>query len=390
MSPNGSALHGATRGTVSRRRVYYLSGFDPRGAGHYHRLYREEAARQAELLGVRIDVGARRREAGQVCRWDVVADWAGQHVETEYLFMGWDDIVRRDWQPRRLSVVASGLRTLAHYATQGALGTICRAGRGPCFSALFPYLGLALLIFTSLLVGGFSGALLAFATGSWLAGGVAGVAVGAGLVAGSLSLAERVGMFWLLRTYRFANCWGRRPVDELEARLDRIAERILQDCSDQRADEVLVIGHSVGSMLAVSVAARLLRAAPEGLPNLKVLTLGGCIPLLSLLPSAEGVRRDLSALGASRVMPWIDVAAVADPLCFARTNPLLLSGLPLTSPGQPRQVIARFFRMFSPERYERLRRNKLRLHFQYLMAGEIAADYDYFHLTAGPDPVADH
>ena len=169
--------------------------------------------------------------------------------------------------------------------------------------------------------------------------------------------------------------------------MDAMAERILQDSRQKPVDEVLVIGHSVGTMLAVSVAARLLRMAPEGLPAHRLITLGGCIPLLSLNPSAVTFRRDLAELGQAKRLPWVDVAAVADPLCFAGSHPLTVSGVAAPCPGQPRLETARFFRLFPAARYRVLKRNKLRLHFQYLMAGEIAGEYDYFRLTAGPDPV---
>lgn len=382
------SLYGAERGAVRRRRVYYLSGFDPRGASFYHRLYRDEAGKQAALHGASIVVGPRSREQGRVSRWRVQADWDGHRVETDYQFLGWDDIVRAHWMPRRAFVLLEGVGVLKHYLVHGALGAIRRAGRGPFFSALFPYVGALSLGVASLGIGAVAAGVVAGLHYPLWAAMASGTVATAGGFLGGLRLAERSGVFWLLRTYSFAYRWGRRPVDSLEARMDEMAERILRDSRERPVDEVLLVGHSVGTMLAVSVAARLLRVAPAGLPTFKLLTLGGCIPLLSLLPTARTFRRDLEAVGASPVLPWTDIAAQADPLCFARTNPLTVSGLDAPRPGQPRQVLARFFRMFPPERYKKLSRNKLRLHFQYLMAGEIAADYDYFRLTAGPDPVA--
>ena len=62
------------------------------------------------------------------------------------------------------------------------------------------------------------------------------------------------------------------------------------------------------------------------------------------------------------------------------------AGIHDAPPHRPRLVTARFFRMFHSGTYRKLRRDKLRLHFQYLMAYEIPADYDYFRITAGPGP----
>ncbi len=387
MKTSASTLHDASAATVTRRRVYYLSGFDPRGAAFYHRLYRDEACKQAVLSGAELSIGPRRREGASISCWQVNAGWGGQQVETEYLFLSWDDIVRAHWLPRRRQVLAAGARSLYRYVTQGAFAAVRRAGRGPFFSALFPYVALALLGVLSCVTGMLAAGLVVALSGSWpLALGAGLLLMTATLLAG-LRLAERGGVFWLLRTYVFACLWGKQPIATLEARLDAMAERIAQDSRERPVDEVLLIGHSVGTMLAVSVAARVLRLVPQGLPAHRVVTLGGCIPLLSLIPSAEAFRRDLAALGQVQDLPWVDVAAVADPLCFAGSHPLTISGLTAPCPGQPRLVTARFFRLFSAARYRVLRRNKLRLHFQYLMAGEIAGDYDYFRLTAGPAPV---
>jgi hypothetical protein len=39
--------------------------------------------------------------------------------------------------------------------------------------------------------------------------------------------------------------------------------------------------------------------------------------------------------------------------------------------------------MFEPAAYASLRRDRLTLHFQYLMASQRKVDYDYFSMTAG-------
>lgn len=43
-----------------------------------------------------------------------------------------------------------------------------------------------------------------------------------------------------------------------------------------------------------------------------------------------------------------------------------------------------------PTTYRWLRRNKMRMHFQYLMAGEVAGAYDYFELLTSAGPMRDY
>jgi hypothetical protein len=86
------------------------------------------------------------------------------------------------------------------------------------------------------------------------------------------------------------------------------------------------------------------------------------------------------------VLPWVDVSGPTDPLGFFNVDPVVEAGIHDAPAHRPRLVTARFFRMFHLETYRKLRRDKLRLHFQYLMANEIPAAYDYFRITAGPGP----
>jgi hypothetical protein len=44
--------------------------------------------------------------------------------------------------------------------------------------------------------------------------------------------------------------------------------------------------------------------------------------------------------------------------------------------------------MFTKQTYQKIRWNKIRLHFQYLMASELPSPYDFFRITAGPSPLS--
>ena len=50
--------------------------------------------------------------------------------------------------------------------------------------------------------------------------------------------------------------------------------------------------------------------------------------------------------------------------------------------------------MFEPAVYEKLKQDRFRIHFQYIMAADLPTDYDYFRWTAGSrylvDPTGDH
>ena len=84
-------------GDVARRCVFYVSGFDPKGAAHYHSLYHEESARQCGQTGTRRTVGPRRRLPSGNAAWQIRAEDGQDTVDTHYECMRWDDVVRHHW-----------------------------------------------------------------------------------------------------------------------------------------------------------------------------------------------------------------------------------------------------------------------------------------------------
>jgi hypothetical protein len=373
-----------TASAVHTRRVYYLSGFDPRGALFYHRLYRQEAAKQAALLGVRVDVGARQRCGALISTWRINADWQGQLVSTEYHFLHWSDVIRRYWEHNLLKLLMTSLRGYVAYIGSGAFARVRRGSRGPFFTALYPFAYLLALALTAAALAG------GVAWGAWRATGNAVLtglcaAIAAGAVAwAGIKLAHRLAVFWVLRTQVFLGDWNQEKQALLDARVDALVRRMLDEQRQSPCDEVLVIGHSVGTVLAVLAGARLAEAAQEVRGNLSIVTLGQCLPLLGLAPQAAKFRASLQGLASARDIPWLDMNARADALAFSQVNPLDAVGLAGAAMGRPTRQVVRPFKMFSAPEYARLRRNKLRLHFQYLMASAIPNEYDYFRMTAGP------
>ncbi|MCC6303939.1 MAG: hypothetical protein IT545_01955, partial [Rhodobacteraceae bacterium] len=151
-----------------------------------------------------------------------------------------------------------------------------------------------------------------------------------------------------------------------------------------------VVGHSIGTHLAVSLVAALLREGrlrPGG-PALGLLTLGQTIPMMSFLPGATRLRADLRLLATAAAITWVDVSAPADGACFALCDPVAVSGV--APPGQrwPLVLSCAFSQTLAPATWARLRRRFFRLHFQYLCAFDAIAGrpdaYDYFAITAGP------
>lgn len=167
---------------------------------------------------------------------------------------------------------------------------------------------------------------------------------------------------------------------------DSIAEALKTDI-----DEVLVVGHSSGAHLAVSILADLIRAGrvPNDGPILAFLSLGQVVPMVSFLPQAHRLRADLQYLSTRCELTWVDVTAPGDGCAFALCDPVSVSGVATADKKWPLVFSAAFTQTLSPERWAELRWRFFRLHFQYLCAFDRPKDYDYFQITGGPITLAE-
>src|SRR6185503_3715129 len=85
---------------------------------------------------------------------------------------------------------------------------------------------------------------------------------------------------------------------------------------------------------------------------------------------------------------WIDVQARKDALNFYMFDPVAGIGI---DPGarrcNPLIWRVRFRDMLAAEFYNKLRWNLFRMHYQFIMANDMRAPYEYMMLVCGPLPV---
>lgn len=405
-----------------QRRVFYIAGFDPRGAQFYHRLYADNAALQSDLHArahpeahgtapgrQAFSVGPLEADARFDANWVVHARAVGDAgtggdatapTSTRYTYLGWDDLARAN-TPRG---VVPALKAVV--AFQWALWT-SRSITGAWTHSRRFFGSLITALLWLLLVVGCAG-LLAVGLGTvanglgtppawaWALGAAAALA----LLYGGWRLALRWRFVWLLHALHYYLRWGLGLAPELDARLDNFAQAIAQDIHERQLagdrSEVLMVGHCMGSSLIVVILDKVLRAleAPASgsagaAPPIKLLTLANVIPMVTLVKHTDHVARALKAV-AKRQLPWLDYTSPHDPLCYALVDCVAVSGAapPAGSPRvtyRPRSV--RFDKMFHPAAYAALKKDPFRIHFQYLMASALPVDNDFFTLTAGPWPL---
>lgn len=368
---------------VFRRHVLYIPGYDPFPPRRYREFYRKEGAEQATISGYTLVMHPRQ---GAGYGWRVMSDMEAP-AEAEVEVLVWSDLVKGSMSPGIPGTYLLMLRTAWLYLSSGALIRLTDLRKGPMIAALYPAVALILQALVAL-VAGWLVLRLAGGLPLGIGWGLAALAVWA-VLEGFRRIDRRLLVYYLMQDYAFATqargAWP--PV--LAARMGAFLVR-LQQVMGSGVDEVLVVGHSSGAQIGVSLLADLIRGGlPAGGPALGFLSLGQAIPMVSFLPEARKLRGDLAYLAAREEVTWVDVSAPGDGASFALCDPVAVTGV--APPGQrwPLVLSAAFSQTLSPERWRTLKRRFFWLHFQYLYAFDRPGEYDYFRITAGPLTLAE-
>lgn len=374
---------------VSKRHVFFVPGYDPGGARRYRELYRTHSIQQAEISGYRIAMTGQPGRAAHA--WDIDATIEGARVQTRYEVLSWGDIVRNSMKANIAQTYLLLLKTLWLYLSSGALLQLFRLRPIAMIAALYPVF---MLSFQALIAGALGlTALVLLQPISVFLGTCAALAAFIATLITCKRMDGPLFAYYLLHDYAFsAKLKGRIP-PELKQQLavfeSKIAVALRSD-----ADEILIVGHSSGAQLAVTLSANILRAKQQNTnPNaqLSLLTLGQVIPMISFLPKAQELRRDLNMLSKDERIVWLDVSAPGDGGSFALCDPVHVTGVAPPEPEKlwPKVLSAKFSLTLSSETLRRTKWRFFRRHVQYLCTFDHPQEYDYFRITAGPYTLED-
>lgn len=374
-----------TEQIVGKRRVFYIPGYDPIHPRRYRELYRKEGARQAEISGY--EIALRPKSDPGAYGWHVVGQTDGQRTEVDVDVLVWSDIVRGSMDKGILATYGMLLRTAWIYIGTGALFRLMRLRKGPVVAALYPVVFLLVQLLLALLAAYGLAQLIMLLLPAWI--GVLGLAIVPLLLMWFKRQDNRFFAYYLMHDYAYSAARKGANPAALEDRMQEFAAQI-NEALQQDYDEVLVVGHSSGAHLAVSVLADILRASEDREYGsvLSFLSLGQVVPMVAFLPAAKRLRMDLKYLSAQDDLTWLDVTAPGDGCAFALCDPVAVTGVAPKDQKWPLVISAAFSQTLNADRWKALRWRFFRLHFQYLCAFDHPHDYDYFRITSGPQTLA--
>ncbi|MFG1344964.1 hypothetical protein V5F59_08730 [Xanthobacter autotrophicus DSM 431] len=373
----------------------------------HDRVFRRELKRFGTVWGAAtrcLDPAPQTTPTGAL--WRLEAEGPNWKAGATFELLAWDDLARADMERPLRSHIKGTVKALADMVTSGTIANYFRASRRYGLFFLFTYMLLALFWGAALAAGILTGKGAAPALGP-----IGAAALGAAVtVAGGLLL-----MRWPGRRFRlkqsldlaeFSVNFARNRHPELDARVRAFADRI-RDVERAAArdglDEIIVAGHSLGAMHAVSAVAAALEADPlfGTRARVRILTLGSTTAKFALHPAGTRLRAAAETVAAARHIGWLEVQSRDDIVSFYKVNPVTLAPASFAAPLLPagdfsqrpllRHVEIRH--MVSRSFYLKHWLDVMRLHCQCFLAGDIRAAHDFYAYLCGPlslDVIAAH
>ncbi len=381
-------------GAVRRRHVIYVAGYEPRGARGYGKLFERECDRFQRVWPVSLTIGPTDFDSEDFARWRVDVRASNWQVSTTYDFLRLERFIRSDLAEPMMRHVPRSLGWVIGDLVSGAQFRIFRA------SWRF---GLHLLFVQLVLLAWLAFAAAIGATVGYVVTDSLGLSAPVGIVTSLLAalasfvalqpVARRLGAIQIPSCWAILRRFARGQATWLDQVIDIGARRLIAAARGNDADEIVVVGHSAGCVIASAVIARALEFDPElgrrG-PRLVLLTLGSVIPAVALHPAARRMREIVRRLAIEPTLAWIDCKFRKDVMSFLKCDPV--EGIGVHVGGRRRNPLTwriPFKDMLSPEDYRRLRWKFFRVHFQYIMASDRPCAYDYILLIGGPVAIAE-
>jgi pimeloyl-ACP methyl ester carboxylesterase len=378
--------------TVKRRLVIYVQGYDPRGLAEYYRMFRREYRRTCELYGLSGKVGTPKNDPERfVTTWDATTEGGDWQVATHYMFLRWEDIIRQDFARPAWWKIANMYRSYTASLLSGVVPRLVKAHWRFGLFTLYPFVLMTLWIFLGVFVGALTMKFLFMLGAPSLVAKFVSAITGVGSFASLLWLTEKQTYLLYLcddcaSTYQFAT--RQRP--DWDKRMDTFAGYVIDAVTQSDADEVVIVGHSSGSFLAVDVLDRALTRDPDlgrrG-PKLALLTIGANLPIVGFHPQANWFRDRLRRLATAPDIAWVDYQSRHDVMNFWPFDPIAGHDISLDPEDRrnPLVVAVSFRDLWKPGDFARRRWRFFRAHFQFLLANErLGAAYDYYLICCGP------
>ncbi len=361
--------HLLAQNKINKRKIFYLSGYDPRGIRFYYQNLKLALEKFCQRDSLTINLS--KKEKISNLQTQCMFQNKTHNVTTEYCFLHWDDIIKQSWIKSFRDLFMIGLKTYTDIFSHLSWKRTVQLPHAPIITLFYPFLTLILfpLIMTCIGMAFYNNFMMPFV-----------YFIVASLV--WIYYLPRLNSIWLLRFFIFNNSNFVHYNLDYDTRAKAFADMITHSFA-QDYDEILLIAHSNGSIASMPIL-NYLHDMPA---HFKVVTLGHCTPLITM-NTASKAYIDIVKKVSQKKFQWFDIGFPPDGACYAKTNPF-------HSYDYNNEVIdvdfksvsPQFFKYYTIENYKSLCKDKFKLHFSYLCTHDKKSPFEFIDILTSDTPL---
>lgn len=188
-----------------------------------------------------------------------------------------------------------------------------------------------------------------------------------------------------INDWGFARDMVNRSNPAIEARYRQFAEIAAREIEASDHDEIVISGHSFGSVWAVAALALALDDRPELLAarNTAFLALGSSLLKIALAPDAAFMRHWAARVWAEQDLFWHEIQTKDDIIAFYKSDPVEQLGVDEIG-AHMRIDRVNYKKSMDRKRYRSMRKSFYRTHRQYILYQDRPVAFDYMLRLFGP------
>lgn len=366
---------------LKKRHIYYVTGFDPRGINFYYSLLKREALLSKKRQQSQFYAGKLKVENKYSSSCPLIFE-ASENFTSEYHLLSILDLIAPYF---RQSIAQSVWQTLVTFWIIFSSKIIYKCLKHSFKFGLFilyPFIILFVGMTTSWGLSVLLSTQLAPQEYSWVC-----IPIFPLIFYLVLTLLKKTDqfhyIFYLLGDFYFSHTAVRNKNQALNMRIDLFAHDIADTLSKtDENEEILIVGHSSGGLLAIQLMAKLCDIAPpETRSRLSLLTMGNQASL-GFLNNAEVFHKNIDTLLKNPRIIWRDVFAPQDVISSGKLEVNKFFSGQLSSGYEC--MSARLRESLTPENYKIMIHKFFKIHMQYLRSSETGQGFDYFQLLNSP------
>jgi hypothetical protein len=196
---------------------------------------------------------------------------------------------------------------------------------------------------------------------------------------------QRLYLLLTINDWGFARDMVNRTNPVIEDRYREFSDIVLREIEASDHDEIVISGHSFGSVWAVAALAMALERRPDLLKGREVafLALGSSLLKIALAPAAGFMRDWAARVWSEPELFWHEIQTKDDIIAFYKSDPTKELGI--TAPAVSMQIDrVNYKKAMDSKRYRKMRTSFYRTHRQYILYQDRRVPFDYIVRLFGP------